>query len=326
MAEKAQQAVRFTSPEQAELASEPLASEELSPTQVAGRSLVSLVSAGTELSCYRGLVGTFPMGSGYADVFEVEAVGAGVRDLKPGDRVFCMGGHRLYQRMERAEVVPLPEGLAPECAAFARLMGVTQATLVTTKARPPAPVLVTGLGLVGNLGAQVFAACGYEVTACDPDAGRRKLAAEVAIERVVERVPMEELEGKVDLVVECAGHEAAVLDGCRVVRRGGEVVLTGVPWERHTDLTAHELLSAVFHRYVVLRSGWEWEVPRQATDFRPGSLFANYAAGLRWLAEGKVRTDGLAEPRSPRDVQAVYQDLLNKRCGALTFMFDWREL
>ncbi len=326
MAEGTQQAVRFTSPEQAELVSEPWTSDDLSPTQVAGRSLVSLVSAGTELACYRGLIGTFPMGSGYASVFEVEAVGAEVADLAPGDRVFCMGGHRLYQRHERANVFPLPKGLAPECAVFARLMGVTQATLVTTKARPPSPVLVTGLGLVGNLGAQVFAACGYEVTGCDPDPARRELAAKVGIERVVERVPVAELEGRVDLVLECSGHESAALDGCRVVRRGGEVVLTGVPWERHADLTAHELLDVVFHRYVVLRSGWEWEVPRQATDFRPGSLFANYAAGLRWLAVGKVRTDGLAETRSPRDAQSVYQDLLNKRCAALSFMFDWREL
>jgi len=39
-----------------------------------------------------------------------------------------------------------------------------------------------------------------------------------------------------------------------------------------------------------------------------------------------VRTDGLAETRSPRDAQSVYQDLLNKRCAALSFMFDWREL
>ncbi len=287
MTAEAQQVVRFTSPMQAELVTEPLATAELAPTQVAGRTLVSLVSAGTELACYRGLIGSFPMGSGYASVFEVERVGAEVADLAPGDCVFCMGPHQLYQRQERAGVAPLPDGLAPERAAFARLMGVTQATLVTTKARPPAPVLVTGLGLVGNLGAQVFAACGYEVTACDPDAARRELASRLRHRRVVERAPMEELEGRVDLVLECSGHEAAALDGCRVVRKGGEVVLTGVPWERHTDLTAHELLHAVFYRYVVLRSGWEWEVPHHAGDFRPGSLFANFAAGLRGWRRGR---------------------------------------
>ena len=266
------------------------------------------------------------MGSGYASVFEVEGVGAGVTDLEAGDQVFCMGPHQLLQRQERAEVAPLPAGLAPECAVFARLMGVTQATLVTTMARPPAQVLVTGLGLVGNLGAQVFAACGYAVTACDPDPARRDLASKAGIERVLESVPVADLEGRVDLVLECSGHEAAALDGCRVVRKGGEVVLTGVPWERHTDLTAHELLHTVFYRYVVLRSGWEWQLPHHASDFRPGSIFGNFAVALQWLKEGRVRTEGLAEPRSPREAQSVYQDLLHKRCRALTFLFDWRGL
>ena len=321
-----QYSIRFTAPETAELAAEPVPAAELAPTQVAGHALVSLISSGTELSCYRGLIGRFPMGSGYACVFEVDAVGAQVSDLAPGARAFCMGAHQSYQRHERAAVLPLPDGLAPECAVFARLMGVTQATLVTTKARPPAQVLVTGLGLVGNLGAQVFSACGYEVIACDPDPARREFASLAGLARVLDRVPVKEMEGRIELVLECSGHEAAALDGCRVVRKGGEVVLAGVPWERHTDLTAHELLHTVFYRYVVLRSGWEWELPQQASDFRTGSIFGNFAGALKWLKEGRVRTGGLAEPRSPRDAQSVYQDLLHKRCEALTYMFDWSGL
>jgi threonine dehydrogenase-like Zn-dependent dehydrogenase len=324
MAGDTQYSIRFTAPETATLAAEPLAGAKPAPTQVAGRALFSLVSAGTELSAYRGLWGRFPSGSGYACVFEVDAVGAEVTDLAPGSLVFCMGPHQLRQLHERTAVLPLPEGLAPEYAPFARLMGVTQATLVTTKARPPARVVVTGLGLVGNLGAQVFSTCGYDVTACDPDPSRRALASKVGITRVLDRVPLEELEGRVDLVLECSGHEAAAMDGCRVVRKGGEVVLTGTPWERHTDQTAHEVLHTVFYRYVVLRSGWEWQVPQQATDFRPGSLFGNFAAALTWLREGRVRTEGLAELRSPRDPQSVYEDLLHKRCRALTFLLDWR--
>ena len=31
--------------------------------------------------------------------------------------------------------------------------------------------------------------------------------------------------------------------------------MVGVPWRRQTDAYAHELLSLVFHKYVVLRSG-----------------------------------------------------------------------
>jgi len=319
--------LRFTAPERAELAAEPAEERPLGATDVAGRTLVSLVSAGTELAVYRGLLpGKYPRGSGYAAVFEVGAVGPAVTDLKPGDRAFCMGNHRSRQRVERRECVPVPAGLEPERAVFARMMGITMSTLVTTTARPPDLVAVTGLGVVGLLGAQVFAATGYRVLACDPVEARREAARRAGLADVRERIPLDdpEVKGRIALVLECSGHEAAVLDGCRAVRRRGEVVLVGVPWERRAEMPAFDVLHAVFHNYAVLRSGWEWEVPRQPEDFRTGSLFANFAAAMEWIRNGRVRVDGLWEVRSPRDCQAAYQDLLRGRCERLSVLFDWR--
>jgi threonine dehydrogenase-like Zn-dependent dehydrogenase len=255
-------------------------------------------------------------------------VGCEVDDLRPGDRVFAMGGHCSHSRFPRREVLPVPPGLAPETAVLARLMGVSMSTLTTTTARPPARVLVTGLGLVGNLAAQIFAACGYEVIACEPSAARRELARSVGIAGVLPAVPLDDpaVRGEVDLVVECSGHEQAALDGARCVRQRGEVVLVGAPWRRRTDLSAHELLDAVFHNYAVLRSGWEWEVPLHAAAFGSGSIFAQYAAALRWLADGRIETGGLCEVRSPRQIQEAYQDLLHDRCRALSVVLDWAGL
>jgi threonine dehydrogenase-like Zn-dependent dehydrogenase len=284
-----------------------------------------LISAGTELAgAYQGT--SFPRTPGYAAVFEVEAVGAEVRDVAPGDRAFCMGPHRSFQRQSRERVVPVPAGLSPEVATFARMMSVSMSTLTTTTARPPQMVVVTGLGLVGHLAAQIFDRCGYEVIACDPVPARRAFAEQAGLRRVLADVPVEhaDVAGKVALVLECSGHEAAALAGCRVVRKGGEVVQIGAPWRRQTEITAHEILHAVFHNYVVLRSGWEWELPLQTTDFRTGSIFANLAAALQWLSEGRVRVDPLFTMVSPRDAQQAYQDLLHRRGDRLAVVFDWR--
>src|SRR5207237_1254329 len=120
---------------------------------------------------------------------------------------------------------------------FARLMGVSMSTLTTTTARPPERVLVTGLGLVGHLAAKIFAACGYQVTACDPSPVRREQAERRGIARVLAAVPVDDpaFARQVALVVECSGHEQAVLDGLKVVRKRGEVSLVGAPWKRRTD-------------------------------------------------------------------------------------------
>jgi len=316
-------AVTFTEKEQATLL--PIAADTapLAPYEVAGRTVASLISSGTELALYRSA--SFPISPGYAAVFAVTAVGQDVADVRAGDLMFGMGPHRSFQRFARADVLPLPPGLSPASAVFARMMGVTMSTLVTTTARPPARVLVSGLGLVGHLAARVLALCGYDVIACDPVEARRGVATRAGIPHVVATPPLDDatIAGHVALVVECSGHEQAVLDGCRIVQKRGEVVLVGVPWERKTNILAHEVLHTVFHNYVVLRSGWEWELPIHPTDFRAGSILANIEAALRWLAERRMVVDDLYTLVSPREAPQAYQDLLHTRSPRLAVVFDW---
>lgn len=320
-------AVLIPAREQAELVAVEPETGPLEPDEVAGRSVVTLISAGTELaSAYLAEEYPKPRAPGYAAVFEVEEVGSEVTDLKAGDRVFSMGRHRLYQRSSRDTVLPLPEGLPPEAGVFARMMGVSMSTLTTTTARPPEKVLVMGQGVVGNLAAQIFARCGYEVMACEPDERRQEIARQAGIERVVSSVPLEdpEVAGQVGLAIDCSGHEQAVVDALQVVKKRGEVALIGAPWRRRSDLYAHEVLRTVFFKYLTLRSGWEWELALHPTDFRTNSIWGNLAAALRWLAEGKVCVDGLYTTASPKDAQQVYQDLLHNRCSKLTVEFDWK--
>ena len=320
-------AVHFVAKERAELVAEAHRDQPLGPHEISGQTLVSLISPGTELSW--GYTGDkFPIGSGYAALFQVEAMGSEVTDVKVGDRGICLGNHRSDQRVERDRMVLVPEGLDPMQAVFARLMVVSMATLTTTTARPPGRVLVTGLGAVGHIAAQNFAGAGYEVWACDPDAGRREMALRAGIQTVVAKVPVEDQAwaGKIDLVVECSGHEGAVLDGCKVVRTGGEVVLLGVPWKRKSEVYAFDVLHAVFHRYAVLRSGWEWELPWNETDYRIGSTVGNITGAIRWLAEGRVKVAGIYVVLSPRECQRAYQELLTQKPGKLTTVLDWRLL
>jgi NADPH:quinone reductase-like Zn-dependent oxidoreductase len=317
-------AIAFTAKERAELVDWPLDPAPLGPDEVAGRTLVTLASPGTELNGYIA-ERTKPGLSGYASVFVIDAVGSAVRDRKVGDIVFFPGAHLARQRGRAEATVPVPAGLDPAVAVFCRLMGVSWSTLITTTARPPDRVLVTGLGPVGNLAAQVFAAAGYRVTAIDPVAARRELAQGHGLADVRAAVPLDEagFAGSVQIAVECSGHEAAVLDCCKVVRKRGEVAMIGVPWRRRSDLHAFDLLHAVFHRYIVLRSGWEWEVPHQPRDFAVGSIAANYAGALDWLKDGKVRVAGLGQRVAPADCQAVWQDLLHQRGPCPTAVFDW---
>jgi len=319
--------VVFTAHRQAALLEVPDKDEPANPDHVHGRTVISLTSPGTELNW--GYLGkNFPVEPGYACVFEVESTGSNVTDLPPGTLVFCSGNHQERQSHPRNSVIPLPPGLKPEAAVFARLAGVSMTTLNTTAARPPSRVLVTGLGPVGNLAAQVFTACGYLVTAVDPVDSRRRAALDAGLADVrssIEDGPAD-LVNRIALHLECSGHEKAVLDGCKCVRKRGEVVLVGVPWQRRTDIYSFELLHAIFHRYIVVRSGWEWEIPHHPADFAAGSISENYSAALAWLAAGKLNVAGLASAYSPVRAQEVYEGLLSQSFPTPTALFDWRLL
>jgi threonine dehydrogenase-like Zn-dependent dehydrogenase len=154
------------------------------------------------------------------------------------------------------------------------------------------------------------------------------MAESCGLSAVYPAVPLqaEGLRGSVALVVECSGHEEAALHGAQVVRKRGEVVLVGGHWEQRTDISAHELLDVVFHNYAVLRSGWEWELPRHASDFRPHSIYGGFRLALSWLAEGRIPLHGLIGLHSPEDAEDVYQALLHGTAGGLFQVFDWPRL
>lgn len=307
----------------------------LGPTEIEGRTLCSLISNGTELNVYLGHYerdnlswGRFPFVPGYATSFTVEAVGAEVTDIKPGQVAYSMGLHRTFQRVERREMLPVPEGLAPESVPFARLMNVTMSTLSTTTARPPALVVVTGLGPIGLMGAKMFGRCGYAVIGVDPVPSRRETASASGVPDVREAAPTDDpkVAGKVALVLECSAHEQAVLDGIKLLQKRGELVQVGVPMTRHTEIYAQELLNAVFRQDCVLRSGTEWEVARHPTAFRANSVFGQMEAALQWMAEGSITTEELFDVLPPTDPQTIYQDILNKRREKPCVVFDWRDI
>jgi hypothetical protein len=81
----------------------------------------------------------------------------------------------------------------------------------------------------------------------------------------------------------------------------------------------------VYRNYVVLRSGWEWELSVHETEFRCKSIFGNLDAARRWLSEGHVQVDELYTRMSPRECQRAYRNLLQQRTEQLAVVFDWTE-
>ena len=287
---------------------------------------MSLTSPGTEL--YSGYFGdTFPDYPGYANVATVLETGAEVNGIVPGDMILCSETHREIVRTAAIDATLVPRGLAPEVAVFARMMGISMSALNIMKANPPSRVLVTGLGAVGNLAAQNFAASGFTVTATDPHPERREAVARYGIADVRASVHGEgvPLTDQIRTHIECSGSEVAVLDGIETVGLLGDVFLVGVPWvPRAPEMTAQQLLKAIFYRYVSVHSGWEWQVPRHPQPNQANSIAGNYESAMQWLLDGRVRTDGLASFYRPEQAGEIYSGLADRTLPTVAALFDWR--
>lgn len=297
----------------------------LAPDHVRGRTLVTAISPGTELAM-AGIVQAFPAPFGYAAAFEVTETGSDVTDLEPGRLCFAMGFHRSVQQHPRAHVVPAPEGVTPEQVAIARLVGVTGATLQFTRICPTSTVLVTGLGPVGYLGAVLFHACGYKVVAVDPVAARRENAARAGIAHV--RGDVADLApdwlGRIDLGLECSGREDVVVEVAKLLRHGGELSLVGVPWKKTSDRPAFDLLHAIFHQMISVRSGWEHELSVGRPHFHGPSRVDAFETAMRLMAEGRIPLDGMTRLNPAAEARTVYAELMAGEREELFQLLDWR--
>lgn len=297
------------------------------PGAMGGPTLCTLISPGTELASAFCATEGFPRRFGYAAVSRVEQLSGEARDagIREGDIRLSLGNHRAWQYMTAEASVPVPPGLDPAEALIARLVGVSMTTLMTTTARPGDTVLVIGVGPVGFLCAQIFHNAAYRVIAIDPDETRRHITGELGIEvfaNLTDAAPS--LTPKPGLCVDCSGHEAPIVQAAKLLRRRGELVLVGVPWMARSNILAHDLLHAVFHNYVVLRSGWEWELPLQTSDFAPHSIFSGLTQALKWLAAGKIHCRSQIELNAPADAHRVYTELVQRKREKLFQVFDWR--
>jgi 2-desacetyl-2-hydroxyethyl bacteriochlorophyllide A dehydrogenase len=321
-------------PMQAALEPIEVATDHLGPTEVVIRTRVTLISPGTELANWQGKLHMntdaprwYPMTNvGYANVGEVIAAGSEL-GVQPGQRVYSMGTHASVVRIDARDrfCVPVPDNLSDERAVFVRLANVSMTTMRTTIAHGGDRVAVIGLGLVGNLAAQVFQACGMSVNAVDLSPARRAIAERCGLRAVHGPETLPDLARQHRLVVEATGSAEALAGAIGLAQNGGEIVMIGAPWGGdENSVPSSRLTRDLFFRFLTLRSGSEWELPRQPVPQLVDSILANIETGLGWLQDGRLQVDPLITHRLPAaEIQHAYESLLARKDEYLGVILRW---
>jgi len=284
-------AVWFTAPRRAEVVTEPVRAP--GAQEVTVQTIVSLISAGTELKYYRGHTDLsadvgFPTsagGRGFPVKFGYDCVGLVIeagRDARrqPDDLVFVRHPHQdvftapVDQTPDRAIAVGLPREMDPEVGMFLNLAEVAVTALLDIPVALGDVVVVFGQGVVGLLVAQLARRMAGRLLVVDPLPVRRELARSFGVDAAVTPDEVEEAvraasEGRgADVVFEASGVPAALQQAIRVAGREGTIGVVSFYGDRPVEL----ILAPEFHvgrlRVVSTQGGGFNPLLRPRWDFR----------------------------------------------------------
>ena len=322
------EAVWFGAPQRVEIRQESVAP--VGPDDVRVRSLVSGLSAGSELLVYRGdapsdlqpdlpTVGGdfgFPIKFAYASVGRVIEVGSRVARLAVDDLVFVHHPHQTEYVVPAAAPIRLPEGLPPDVGVFAANLETAVTVVLDANPRLGEAVLVAGQGVVGLLITMLLRRVGATpIVTADLHDRRRAASASAGADHalradvhLVEAVLDVTDRRGVDVAVEVSGSPAALQACIDATAFAGTVVVASWYGTRDVSLT----LGGRFHRrrQRVVSSQVSTLDPALAPRWDRARRSAVVSGLLQELPLSELITH-----RFPLDQAAAAYELLDRRAG-----------
>ena len=326
--------IQFKSPGNAVLVS---TNTEINKGTTIVRNIFSIVSPGTELAILSGTEGWAPLPyyPGYGSVGIV--INEGTDFSIPKDTlVFTYG---LHSELTPAETVciPLPEGLAPEEAVFARMAAVSMTAIRCSEISLGDKVFISGAGLVGNLAAQLAEASGAQAIISDPCENRRRIAKECGISYALD--PNDNLLDKVmeitggmkcSTLIEATGIAAIAESGMNLIGKQGELILLGSPRAPYnTNLTTFLNKAHLCPDCITIKGAHEWRYPVKKDELNRHkfSIERNIEDIFTLMNKGQLITAPLLTHCSePDKAQTIYDGLTNDKDNYLGIIFNWESI
>lgn len=266
-----------------------------------------------------------PLPLGYCNVGTVIAVGPGITAFSVGDRVASNGPHAELVAVPQHLCAPVPAVVSDEAASFTVLASIGLQGIRLAQPTLGETFVVSGLGLIGLLTAQLLSAHGCRVLGLDPDPAKCALAQELGF-------VVFNLSSCADPVAWCLEHTSGIgVDGVLITaattssepvhvaaqacRQRGRIVLVGVTGlELRRDLFYKKELSfQVSCSYGPGRYDPAYE--HHGHDYPIGYVrwteLRNFQAVLQALASGALRTEALISHRFMINQAASAYELLS---------------
>jgi len=329
--------VMFVAPQQVETVEEEFVPQALLGNEVLVKLIYSLISPGTELAMLTGKEewAQLPVCPGYSSVSTIIEIGSDVTNFKAGDVVFHYGSHSEYQVVRAADVfIKVPEGLDLKWVPFTRMATVAFTSTRVSDIELGDYVSVTGLGLVGNLAAQLARLQGANVIGVDLSPERLQTAQRCGIELTInggeenvgERIAAL-TDGKgVSTHIEATGVPQVGVDSLSWIAKLGEIIFLGSPrGVYNTDVTDVLNYCHLFSRgCITFKGAHEWRYPSEPDTFVKHSLVRNSTIVFELIKQKRLQLEPLlSHVIKPEQAKEAYEGLRDNKDKYHGVLFDW---
>ena len=309
------------------------------------QTICSGLSHGTEMNVYRGLapffrrkydpdtrlfedagnteIWQYPIKSsdpgvwymGYANVGRVIEVGTEVKNIKIGDIVCSSAPHQSEVVKPEADVIALPEGLKPEYGVFLTNLMTTLNGILDSHIKLGDTVVVMGLGVLGQLVAQMAKMSGaFTVYGIDMFETRLRAALENGCDQVFNPQTCSDIAKKIrkltknkgaDVVIEVTGNSRALNEAVRIA--APETSVIALSWYQGM-IQGLDLSEEFHHNRIGIKQS-------QTNNLDPA--FRNLWDNDRRIESclkilGKLKLDNLITQKIPYDEVATAYELVDK--------------
>ena len=215
-----------------------------------------------------------PKPTGYSAAGIIMGLGKNVQDLKIGDRAACAGAshanHAEYIDVPRNLVMKMPNNLSMEWGSTVALGGIAMQAVRRADLRLGETAVIIGLGILGQLSAQMLKTSGCSVIGIDIDERRLNIAKEAGCDYVINSAKCNAA-AEVEKITQGYGADTVIITASsssneilsqafKMCRRKGKVVLAGV-------------IGSVYKREDMYEKELDFII---STSYGPGRYDANY--------------------------------------------------
>ena len=311
----------------------------ISDDQFLVRTIITGISAGTELMWYKGTNPglasgrvKYPATPGYEHVGEVIEIGKDVDKVALGDKVLTGFGHQEYAVVSQKDLFCLiPNHLKPEEALFASITSTAVHAIHQSAILLGDIVAVVGMGVLGSMAAQVARAAGAsKVIVVDIAPFKLDMAEKMGNgitvnpdKQDLHKVVAEVTDGTgVDIAIEAAGNAGAVATAFETVRKKGKLVVAG--FQTKPFSLSGELFWDKEPEVIAVRASGP---PDMGYEYTRWHGHANFKEAFRLIADGKITGTPMITHRFlAQDIEKTYRLIDEKKEDFMQIILSWDKL